>query len=70
MSVLERVPLDEIRDRAATVQFRRTLLALFVGVFWALGWLARRTFLGLAYVGTAVKVGWQDAGPQPARPRR
>jgi hypothetical protein len=61
MTVLERVPTDRIMAQARQVHVGRALLALLLGVFYAVGWLASRAGLALAVVGTSVKLGWQDA---------
>jgi hypothetical protein len=61
MSVLERVPVDRIDAQARQVEVGRLLLTVFVGMFWLVGWTARKAVRALAYVGTAVAVGWRDA---------
>jgi hypothetical protein len=61
MAVLEQVPTDRIMSQAREAQVGRLLLAVLLGVFYALGWVARKLVLALAVVGTSVKLGWQDA---------
>lgn len=64
-AVLERVPVDRITAEAKDVEFWRTVLTVIAGVLYGLGWLVGKTFTVawrvLAWVGVAVKVGWQDA---------
>ena len=61
MAVLDRVPVDEITERAQQVHFGRVLLTVFAALFYAIGWLAGAVFMALAWSGTAVKVGWLEA---------
>lgn len=72
-AVLERVPVDRITAEARDVQFWRTVLTAIAGVLYGLGWLAGRTFTllwrAVAWVGVAVKVGWQDARAAEANRR-
>jgi hypothetical protein len=70
VSALDRVPLDAIRARADSIQFGRLLLTLVVGIFWVIGWIARKLFRGLAYLAAAVQVGWREAGPTTTPDRR
>lgn len=64
MSVLERVPLEDIEKRAHEIRIGVLLLTLFVGAFWAAGWAARKAVVGLAFLGAAIGVGWREAGPR------
>jgi hypothetical protein len=66
-SIAERVP--EISEQAAQVRFSRLLLTVFAAVFFAIGWVAGRFFLAVAWCGVAVKVGWQ-AGRSAGGPAR
>ncbi|MCP2327600.1 hypothetical protein HDA40_006107 [Hamadaea flava] len=63
MTALDRVDVDAIRTRAAQINFRRLLLTLIVGLFWLIGFAARRAFVAAAYLAAAVQVGWREAGP-------
>lgn len=56
------VPLDQIEAKAREADPRRALLAALLTVPFVLGWLARRTWMALVYLGSAVVAGWQEAG--------
>lgn len=64
MAVLDRVPVDRITTQARDIQFRRVLLTLLAGLFFAVGWSVAKLFgvlwLAVAWSVTAVKVGWQE----------
>jgi hypothetical protein len=64
-TVLERVPVDRIRAEARQIEFARTLLTLFAGLFFVIGWVAGRTWGAVAWSAAAVKVGWQEARKPP-----
>jgi hypothetical protein len=65
VAVLDRLPVDRIREQAQQIEFARTVLTLVAGVFWLLGWAAARLCAGawqaVAWAAAAVKVGWADA---------
>lgn len=65
MTVLDRVPLEDINARAREVHFGRTLLTIIAAILYAVGWLAAKTlggiWLALAWSAVAVKVGWTEA---------
>ena len=61
MAVLESVPLERISAEARQVHLGRVLLTVFAALFFAVGWVAAKTFLAVAWCGVAVKVGWQEA---------
>jgi hypothetical protein len=69
-SVLQRVPVDEINQRAREIHFWRTVATLLAGLLFAVGWLVAKGFtvlwLGVAWTATAVKVGWQAGRPARA----
>lgn len=45
----------------------RVLLTVVAAVLYALGWVAGKVWVVLAWLGTAVLVGWRDATrPKPA----
>lgn len=67
-TVLERVPLERIEVEAEKIEFRRVVLGLFVGVFFALGWLVGRTWRCVAWSAAAVKVGFMAGRSGPAVP--
>lgn len=58
---LERVPVDEISDRAKEVHFARTILAVFAFIFYGIGWTVGKVWLGFVWTLVAVKVGYQEA---------
>jgi len=59
------VPIERIEERARSADPRRVLLTVLLFVPFALGWLARKVWMALVYVWSAVVAGWQEA----ARPR-
>ncbi|HEY9371525.1 hypothetical protein [Streptomyces sp.] len=72
MTVLDRVPVDRITVEAQELELGRKLLALVLGVFYAVGWLAGRVVLAVVWllrkvafalsnVTAAVKIGYRDA---------
>lgn len=69
--VLDRVPVEQINRQAREIHFWRTVLTLFAGLLFGLGWLTAKAFavawLAMAWTATAVKVGWQE-GRKPATP--
>lgn len=70
--ILDRVPVDQISDRAREVKFSRTVLTLLAGLifgtFWLLSKAAAVAWLGLAWCVTAARLGWHEArGNQPSR---
>ena len=58
-ALAERVQLEEITAQAVRVRPGRVLLTLVAAVFFVIGWLPGRLFLGVAWCAVAVKVGWQ-----------
>lgn len=82
MTFFDQVLTDRITAEARQQDFRRTALtflrALLTGIaatLYALGWITFKTLAGLwfiaAWIGAAVKVGWQEAraGDAGGRPR-
>lgn len=70
--LLEQVPVGRITEEARQVRFGYTVLTVLAGLLYGIGWLIGKTFTGLwfvlAWIGTAVKVGWKDARNRgPAR---
>jgi hypothetical protein len=59
VTVLDRVPVDEITARARQVNLGRVLLGLIAGFFWLAGWAAGRLSLAVIWCVLAVKVGWE-----------
>jgi hypothetical protein len=68
MAVQRLVDVDRISAEAQQIQIGRTLLTLFIGFFWLVGFIAGRAVLGLKTAVAAMKVGWR-AGMTP-NPRR
>jgi uncharacterized membrane protein YedE/YeeE len=64
-SITSRVPVDRISQRAQAARPGRTVLAVVAGLLFGLGWLAFRAcalaWLALAWCGSAVIEGWQEA---------
>lgn len=65
MTVLDRVPLEDINTRARDVHFGRTLLTVIAALLYAVGWLTAKIlggiWLAFAWSAVAVKVGWTEA---------
>ncbi len=59
------IPLERIEEQARTADPRRALLTAVLLLPFALGWTARRAWMALVYLWSAIVAGWQDA----ARPR-
>jgi hypothetical protein len=59
-SITQRIPLDEITVQARQVRFSRVLLTVLAALFFGIGWLAGRLFLGVAWCAVAVRTGWQE----------
>ena len=68
MTVFSRVPVDRIGVEARDVHIGRVLLTILAALFFAIGWVVAKVFLALAWCGVAVKVGWQEARRDAARP--
>ena len=67
-AITRRIELDEITAQARQVRFGQVLLTILAAVFFGLGWVVGRFFLGLAWCAVAVKLGWQAGaarGPAP-----
>ena len=71
--LLERVPIERIEAEAKPVDLGRLLMTLVVGLFYLLGFVARKVALvlgvGLGWMLAATRTGWQDAA-KPAEERR
>ncbi len=59
------IPLDRIEEQARTADPRTALLTAVLLIPFVLGWTARKAWMILVYLSSAVVAGWQDA----ARPR-
>ena len=62
------IPVDDIAARARQIRFWRTLLTCITAVFFALGWSVAKLWLGVAFLATAVQLGFKD-GMKPTRPQ-
>lgn len=64
-TLLQQVPLEQIRTEAKTVRFLPTLLAFVTAILFGLGWIIGKVFtvlwLALAYSYTAGKLGFRAA---------
>lgn len=68
-SVLDRVPVDAITERARSARPGRTVLTVIAAVLFGLGWVTCKglsvAWLAVAWCGSAVAEGWLAArGPQ------
>ena len=68
-TVLDRVPVDRIEAEAREIEFGRTVLTLFAGVFFVVGWSVGKLWRGVAWAAAAVKVGWQEGRAATRSPR-
>lgn len=79
MTVLDRVPLEDITAQAREIEFGRILLTVLAGALYAVGWLAAKTvtvigkvlgavWLGLVWSAVAVRVGWNEARAESRGP--
>ena len=68
-----RITADARKIRPADVAGKalRLLLVVIARALWGIGWIVKKTFVALwlaaAWSWTAVKLGWQDATPNPRR---
>ncbi len=73
MSVIDDATLARISFEARQILFWRTVLTLLAGFFYGLGFVAARVlglvWLALAWVFTAVRVGWREGRKPYSRPR-
>jgi uncharacterized membrane protein YedE/YeeE len=65
MAVLDRIPVDDITVRARQARPGRVILTIIAGVLFGLGWVAYKAcaaaWLAVAWCGSAVIEGWQEA---------
>jgi hypothetical protein len=71
-TLLDRIPVDEISERAREAKPGRTALTVIAGVLFGLGWVTAKTlgtlWLAVAWCVTAARLGWREArGNQPSR---
>lgn len=67
-STLDRVPVEQISARAEQIKVGRGILAVIGGLLYVVGYVPAKLLRGLAWMGSAVAVGWSDgrAAPKPA----
>ncbi|WP_431920472.1 hypothetical protein [Nonomuraea jabiensis] len=58
------IPVDRIEQRARQANAGRALKTAVVAIPYAIGWAARKTWMGLAYGWTAIAAGWEAAGEE------
>lgn len=65
MTFFDQVMTQRITAEARETHFWRTVLTVIAGLLFGVGWITYKTVAGLwfvaAWIGTAVKVGWQEA---------
>lgn len=69
MVTVDTVTLDRITAQAREIRFSRVFLTILAGMFYAIGWVAARTFgavwLAMTWTAVAVKVGWTEGRRRP-----
>jgi hypothetical protein len=69
--VLDRIPVEQISERARQFRFGRFVAALITAPLIAAGWLAAKTvpqvWHGIKCLYAAAEYGWQSAGAPSAR---
>lgn len=66
MTVLARVPVEKISDRAAQIDMGRSMLAVIGGLLYLVGYLPSRAVRALAWMGSAIATGWVE-GRDPVK---
>lgn len=71
-TVLDRVPVERIGERARAANPGRVVLTVIAALFFALGWITCKTCAGawlvIAWCGSAVAEGWITARAASGRP--
>lgn len=57
----EAATIDRIHDRAHAARPGRAALTILTAPLWLTGWIVGLLWLGLAYAGAAIAVGFGDA---------
>lgn len=69
MAVLDRVPAGRVGTRTWDVRPGRAVLTVIAAVLFGLGWVAAKTsravWPALAWTGTALAIGWDEARGRP-----
>lgn len=64
VSLLDRIPVDDITSQAREVHFWRTVLTVVAAVLFGAGWVAAKVltglWLGVAWAAVAVREGWRE----------
>ena len=63
---LDALPVDETLERAKKVRFSRVLATAIFGVFFVIGWIAGRLWLGAVFCAFAVSEGWREGSGRAA----
>lgn len=65
-AAMDSVTTEQILAEARQVKFSRVLLMIFLGLFWGVGWVTGRLWLGTVFCAISVRRGWRDgAGYSP-----
>lgn len=67
---LERIPLDRIRAEAREIRVGRAIQLLIAAFFFAIGWIAVKTWQSAIWAFAAIKVGWQEGRTLNREPER
>lgn len=59
-SFLSRVPVDQIHQEAQQIRFWRTVATAIAGLFFLIGWVTAKTWLGVVFCFAAVRVGFRQ----------
>jgi hypothetical protein len=60
-TISTRVDLDRISTEARQVKFTVTVLTLIAAVFFAIGWVTARVWLGVVWSALMIREGWREA---------
>lgn len=66
---MDRIPVDAIGVKARDIDMAFMFLALLALPFMLLGWLAKALFIAVAWMCSAMLVGW-ESGPAPRTPAK
>jgi hypothetical protein len=71
-----RVDLDRLDAEAREVDFRRVVMTVIVALFFAIGWVVGRLWIGMVWSALAIREGWREGSKRtadvnrgPGRPR-
>lgn len=63
------IPIDDIEERARQARPGLAILTAITFVPFLLGWLGRKTWMGVVFLAYAVLAGWRAAGHDDERER-